>query len=509
MSLFSWLYRGNDLTTYFLPEAEYFADYFKRGIIPLWNPWIMGGYPYLSDPQNYLWYPPNYIFLILPAQVGFLLLLVAHLLFAGWMITKLLPRLPNWIRMVGALIFILSPKLIAHLEEGNWSLLIADTWLPFLLWSLRKKSVGLVALGLSAIMINNLNIGYYAAIFTSIYIGLNYRLLKTSLLTCLLALPRWLPLLFYGPQTARSEFVGQVLPFWSWTKIFKSFIVPLQQGHPQLQNEEILYLGIIPIALLVWKGLIPTLRRDQTFRELTREQKVWLGWAGFLVLVALNTKTVIFPALMQLPGFSLLRITTRPWIFMGLFIALVAPRVIYRIYRTRAWLSWLATGLILVEFFVFGVGLFSRRVVDVTTVPMRFYETMAASGAPVLAYCTTGCLDRLTAQRHGIALLGGNNPMQLRSFVEYLERAGGYHEPEYHPILPPYTTFSAKPQPNALLLGQTGTKFVVSPYQLTDPQLVMVDRTDDWLLYVNQAAIMPFSEHYFSVSLPGKNRAGS
>lgn len=138
-------------------------------------------------------------------------------------------------------------------------------------------------------------------------------------------------------------------------------------------------------------------------------------------------------------------------------------------------------------------------------VPARFYRQMAAAGTLVRAYCTTGCLDRLTAQRMGIALLGGNNPIQLKSFVEYLQQAGGYKEQGYHPILPPYTVFNQRPQPDAEILGQTATKFVVSPYEFIDPNFSLIDQERNLRLYENKAGIMPFSEHYFSISLSGKS----
>ena len=124
---------------------------------------------------------------------------------------------------------------------------------------------------------------------------------------------------------------------------------------------------------------------------------------------------------------------------------------------------------------------------------------MAAEGTLVRAYCTTGCLDRLTAHRMGIALLGGNNPIQLKSFVEYLQMAGGYKEQGYHPILPPYTVFNQLPQPNAELSAQTATKFVVSPYELMDNNLKLIDQEGDYRLYLNFVSTSEFKDHYFKL----------
>ena len=335
------------------------------------------------------------------------------------------------------------------------------------------------------------------------------RLLKIFAAVLFLTIPRWLPLAVFGGQTVRANLAEAPLPVWSWTKIVKSLVFPLVAGHPVLQNEEILYLGIVPIilifAFLVFKGL--SLRRQgQSFSE----SRFWLIWLGFLSLVVLNQKTPFFYLIKWLPGFSLLRITTRPWIFAPLALALAVPSMIRRIGDIRQirgiWVSQkivrpaalVLAILVLVEFIWFDWRIFSRREIVLDPVPKRFYRQMATEGIPVRAYCTTGCLDRLTAQRMEIALLGGNNPIQLLEFVDYLQRAGGYREAGYHPILPPYTVFNQRPQPNAELLGKTATKFVVSPYELTGNNFGLMDQEGNFRLYQNTVKIS-VKDHYFEV----------
>ena len=68
------------------------------------------------------------------------------------------------------------------------------------------------------------------------------------------------------------------------------------------------------------------------------------------------------------------------------------------------------SGLILLEFAWFDWKIFSRREIASDRIPMSFYQQIAVKGTQIRAYCTTGCLDRLTAQKMGIELLGGNNP---------------------------------------------------------------------------------------------------
>ena len=180
-----------------------------------------------------------------------------------------------------------------------------------------------MSVSLSAIVINNLNIGYYAVLFTILFLiflkrsnlaatRLDLKMFKTFIVVALLTIPRWLPLLLFGNQTVRANLQEVPLPFWSWIKIAKSLFFPLSGGHPVLQNEEILYVGIIPILLIV----LFIVFKGRTLRpQGPTLLKFWIVWMGFISLVALNIKTPFYFLIKLLPGFSLLRITTRPWIF--------------------------------------------------------------------------------------------------------------------------------------------------------------------------------------------------
>ena len=506
-------YRGNDMTTQFLPDAQYFKDNIIFGKFPVWNPWIMAGMPYFLDPQNFLWYPPNYLLLLMPLELGFLILLIGHLLFAGLFVRKVSDTLQknNWVGWLGAGIFMFSPKLIGHIEEGNWSLMISASWLPFLYWTLRNKRFNWLAISLSAIIINNLNIGYYAVLFASIYFLIVFerpglaavarpglKMLKTLIATFILTIPRWLPLVLFGNQTVRANLQEAPLPFWSWMKIIKSLFFPLAKGHPVLQNEEILYVGIMPV-LLIAAYLLWRLGGLGRLGKLGKVGRFWIVWLGFISLVAVNLKTPFYFLIKLLPGFSLLRITTRPWIFMSLALAIFVPGIISMLAKRSKLLAGAVALIILLEFVYFDYGIFSRRQVIQDDVPFKFYQTMSLSGKPIRAYCTTGCLNRFKAQESGIAILGGNNPVQLISFVNYLQKAGGYMETGYFPILPPYTVFSQQPQPDAELLAQTATKFVVSPYELKDDKLKLIDQEQDYRLYQNTVDLTEYKDHYFSL----------
>ncbi|MEE8568123.1 MAG: hypothetical protein V3S81_05895, partial [Anaerolineales bacterium] len=57
----------SDLLISHWPNAFYLRQsIFKWGQIPLWNPTTLGGAPFAADPLSGLWYPPNWLTLVIP-----------------------------------------------------------------------------------------------------------------------------------------------------------------------------------------------------------------------------------------------------------------------------------------------------------------------------------------------------------------------------------------------------------------------------------------------------------
>jgi hypothetical protein len=67
-----------DLYLLFFGRRLFFADAIRSGEIPLWDPLLHGGQPFLADPANSPFYPSNVLFLVLPALTAFNLNIVLH-----------------------------------------------------------------------------------------------------------------------------------------------------------------------------------------------------------------------------------------------------------------------------------------------------------------------------------------------------------------------------------------------------------------------------------------------
>src|SRR4051812_35727088 len=60
----------HDVQYYFIPYHELVKSFFEKGWLPLWNPYAFSGIPLLGDGQTAMFYPPNWLFLILPVAVA-------------------------------------------------------------------------------------------------------------------------------------------------------------------------------------------------------------------------------------------------------------------------------------------------------------------------------------------------------------------------------------------------------------------------------------------------------
>ncbi len=67
-----------DALVYFYPNAAYLAFRLGRGELPLWNPYLFAGVPFLANSQVGALYPPNWLDLALPVSRAYSWLVVGH-----------------------------------------------------------------------------------------------------------------------------------------------------------------------------------------------------------------------------------------------------------------------------------------------------------------------------------------------------------------------------------------------------------------------------------------------
>ena len=115
------------------PNFHFLLTALKHGELPLWNPYIGLGRPFLGDLQNAVFYPPVYL-LLLGEATGVFLLLWLHSFFGVWGMRRLTARLgadgaTGW---VAGAAFLLSGVLTSHLFVGHLLYFAAMCYTPWI-----------------------------------------------------------------------------------------------------------------------------------------------------------------------------------------------------------------------------------------------------------------------------------------------------------------------------------------------------------------------------------------
>lgn len=179
------VYAESDTFTFFYPVYAVLHAAVQAGELPLWTPYVFGGFPLFAEGQIGALYPPSVLVAALfPPAEGFLLLRVFHVTVAT-LGAYVLARTHNVGRtgsIVGGLTFGLGSFIVAQQHHAN--LLAAAAWLPLLLALVelalsRQGWIGHGLLGLAALTLG------VAALATHVQpLMLTGALLVTYVLVC-------------------------------------------------------------------------------------------------------------------------------------------------------------------------------------------------------------------------------------------------------------------------------------------------------------------------------------
>ncbi|RMF30224.1 MAG: hypothetical protein D6759_12350, partial [Chloroflexi bacterium] len=123
-----------DLLTYFYPYRDYASSVLRLGRLPLWNPYLFMGVPFLANSQAGVLYPLNLLLAWLPVTRAVNLSIAGHAFLAA-LGSFLLARRLGLGRVTAALsglLFGFGGTLTAQAEHLNQ--LQGLAWLPWLLW---------------------------------------------------------------------------------------------------------------------------------------------------------------------------------------------------------------------------------------------------------------------------------------------------------------------------------------------------------------------------------------
>lgn len=345
----------NDVTTHVLSFRPLPAFSLRNaGELPLWNPWSMAGVPWLGNPQSGAFYPPNWLYLLLPSTLCANWLVFAHHWWAGLGVYLLGRRFGlSWIASLGAgTAFLGAPYMMAQTCEGHVSQVCLMAWSPWLWLAYERIRLGLrggipgAAFVMSmAFFCGHVQELFYLVLFFSVCSVWDAccsrqptetprwrtcpKWLAAGMLTGGLVLVEFLPVWSYLRHAARATGItvaqasyGSLEPASLW-----QLLDPLAYGGPQNSLdknsywwgsywETLLYFGVGPLLLAVW-GLISSPRRFPVLRL--------AALACVAILFSFGDDTPVFPLLHRfVPGIGMFRAPMRALFHASLGIALLS-----------------------------------------------------------------------------------------------------------------------------------------------------------------------------------------
>jgi hypothetical protein len=356
------LARG-DTYLYFYPYWQAAADALRNGRIPLWNPDIFMGAPFLANSQAGFLYPLNWLpWWLLPTPYAVSASILIHLVIAGWgtfLTGRRALNLGHWAALLAAALFALGGYLTAQVEHINQ--LQGLAWLPWYFVGLlplvsdrendlnRRLTVrAMLIFGLLAslqLLAGHTQTVFISGVAVAIWLlawlfqsrprvragqRMAFVLVGGGILTFLLAAAQLLPTLELTRLSSREGGLplNEVLSF-SWPPLHLARALLPAYDRPLFSE----YIAFLPLT-----GLVLAVIGAWPWRR-NRALLPWIVLIAVSLVMALGRFTPVYYLLGNLPGFDLFRVPAR-WLAPAMLgIALLAGYGWQRFweYATNSW----------------------------------------------------------------------------------------------------------------------------------------------------------------------------
>jgi hypothetical protein len=135
------IYGGDIYDAYFFWK-NYLAESIKSGVIPFWNPYNFSGTPFLAHPNVNIFYPLNWLFIVMPPNLSFAWYFFIHIVIAGvnmyWLSRQFTDR---WGAFLSAVTYALGGFFAARVYSGHLEYVDAASWMPLVFGLTRKAMI--------------------------------------------------------------------------------------------------------------------------------------------------------------------------------------------------------------------------------------------------------------------------------------------------------------------------------------------------------------------------------
>jgi len=318
------------------------------GELPLWNPLIYSGVPFAGNPQSTLFYPPFWLFFVVPVHYCMTLLFTLHTAFAGvgMYLFARKRRLSFGVSLFVSLVFILNYKVMAHIFAGHLTQTCSWSYIPWLFLCIeyflecrQLRSTAVLAGCVSMIFLaGQMQIFYYQLLIGSIYlmfkifyshkkaaVGILFGYIICLVLVVLMTAISMFPIIELMKSFHRSggtDYLFSSSFSLRWkdliTLLLPHFFIIPEHGSNVQNNffwERTVYCGIIPLFLL--------------FLCYRKRQKYHCNFFIIMLigtfLFSMGSNGLIFKILYKiLPGISYFRCPSRMFLFSAFALAILS-----------------------------------------------------------------------------------------------------------------------------------------------------------------------------------------
>src|SRR5262245_31687635 len=137
-AMFPW-----DAVDFFYPYLAYVHEELRHFRLPLWLPYAFAGFPIIADPEGQIFYPPNWLMVLVHpfAPLPFRLVeiqIVAHYFLAGLFMFHLARDFTrdNLSALFAGILFMCSGAMVAHAQ--HLAIINASAWFPLVFLLARR-----------------------------------------------------------------------------------------------------------------------------------------------------------------------------------------------------------------------------------------------------------------------------------------------------------------------------------------------------------------------------------
>jgi hypothetical protein len=338
------IFARGDTLLYFYPYWDYRAQSLLAGHLPLWNPYLFMGVPFLANSQVGVFYPLNWPLVFFSAPVAVKISVVVHLVIAAWGAYALARKafeLETLPATFAAAVFALGGYLLAQIEHVNQ--LQGLAWLPLALLAthrlFRSRPRPHTPILLTLPLALQLTAGHTQTAFITL-VACGLVALHRSFVSRLTS-DVWRSLLLrfgvlgFGIFLAFALSAIQLLPTFELSRLsLRGGGLPLNEAVSFSLNPLLLGRALLPgysrtlfSEFVGYIGVIPLLLTALALTDLRRNRSVQLAalLAGIGIFFAIGGYNPVYLLLAKFaPGFNLFRVPARWLVLWALGAALLA-----------------------------------------------------------------------------------------------------------------------------------------------------------------------------------------